>query len=444
MPADFLTAMAAHSRQRAAELVVPLAGPEPLPAPRAGVIAEVKRVSPSVGTLSEDGTEALVQRAVAYADAGAAAVSVLTEPTRFGGSLEHLQAIAAALRPLGVPVLRKDFLVDPRQVHEAHAAGASGVLLVARIVDDTTLLTLLETADRLGLFCLIEAFGADDLQRIARLPHLERHLVGVNSRDLATLQVDPTRLGRLAPLLPHCAGRVAESGLHTAGDARRAGALGYGLALVGTALMRSEDPGPTVAALTTGLARPVQIKICGLQRPEDVDAAVAAGADAVGFVLVSSSRQVTLDQAVALAARLPDEVLPVAVFRDARGELAERARARGFVVQGEGGDLPVLVDGPDLEHRASQLDSAQRVVLVDGPAPGSGRPAVPGRVAAVSRHRVVVLAGGLTPTNVAAAVEALRPAGVDVSSGVEHAGHKSPELIHAFVHAAHAALERLS
>ena len=239
MPADFLTAMAAHSRQRAADLVVPLTGPKPLPVPRAGVIAEVKRVSPSVGTLSEDDTEALVQRAVAYADSGAAAVSVLTEPTRFGGSLEHLQAIAAALRPLGVPVLRKDFLVDPRQVHEAHAAGASGVLLVARIVDDTTLLTLLETADRLGLFCLIEAFGADDLQRIARLPHLERHLVGVNSRDLATLQVDPTRLGRLAPLLPHCAGRVAESGLHTAGDARRAGALGYGLALVGTALMRS-------------------------------------------------------------------------------------------------------------------------------------------------------------------------------------------------------------
>jgi phosphoribosylanthranilate isomerase len=315
------------------------------------------------------------------------------------------------------------------------------VLLVARIVDDRTLKELVQVANELEVFCLIEAFDGVDLEKISRLGGLEQHLVGVNCRDLETLRVDVGRLGRLAPKLPSCLGRVAESGLHTPVDARRVAALGYGAALVGTALMAERVPGPTLAGLIGGLERPIRVKVCGLSRARDVDAAVTAGADAVGFVLAPSRRQITLDQATELAARLPQHVLPVAVFRNARCALADAARSRGFIVQGEGGDLPVLIDGADLVSRAVALGALRRVVLVDGPDPGSGRTADLSRVAAAARHLSVVLAGGLNAENVAARVAELRPAGVDVSSGVERAGSKCPHLIHAFVRAARVALE---
>ena len=215
------------------------------------MIAEIKRHSPAEGALGP--VTDVAARARAYADAGAAAVSVLTEPERFGGSLDDLAAATRALEGSVVPVMRKDFLVDPWQVLEARAAGAGGVLLIIAMLNDVLLAELLATAREHGLFVLLEAFDEADLERAA--PHLDGWseaapvLVGVNSRDLRTLAVDPARLARLAPLLPPGVPAVAESGLHTAVDAAEAAALGYRLALVGTALMRAQDPGALAAAM---------------------------------------------------------------------------------------------------------------------------------------------------------------------------------------------------
>jgi indole-3-glycerol phosphate synthase len=212
------------------------------------VIAEIKRRSPKEGPLGED--DDVAARASGYAAAGAAAVSVLTEPTHFGGSLEDLGAAACALHARGVPAMRKDFLVDPWQVLEARAAGAGGVLLIVAMLDDALLADMLATAQELGLFVLLETFDEADLGRAGRLlpgptggPPL---LVGINSRDLRSLEVDPGRLARLAPHLPAEVPCVAESGLNTAADAAAAAALGYHVALVGTALMRAADPGALV------------------------------------------------------------------------------------------------------------------------------------------------------------------------------------------------------
>lgn len=222
------------------------------------VIAELKLRSPAAGVLGSESQDWL-GRVAAYARGGAAAVSVLTEPSRFDGTLEHLRQAAAVLAPLGVPAMRKDFLVDPYQVLEARAAGAGGVLVILRMLARPQIVELLDVAAEHGMFVLLEAFDAADLEvardlmksRAAerasgradhRADHEELILMGINCRDLQTLEVVKERFAALAPLLPAEWPAVAESGVDSAADARRMRHLGYGMALIGTALMAHADP----------------------------------------------------------------------------------------------------------------------------------------------------------------------------------------------------------
>ena len=215
------------------------------------VIAELKLNSPAAGRLGAP-NEDWLKRVTAYARGGATAVSVLTEPSRFDGSLQHLQQASAVLAPFKVPAMRKDFLVDPYQVLEARAAGAGGVLLIVRMLSRAQLVQLLDVAAEHALFVLLEAFDHADLH-IAREVLAARTrqsaaagaeiLVGINSRDLQTLNVVPERFEDLAPQLPRDWPAVAESGVATAGDALRMMGLGFRLALIGTALMSRDDPG---------------------------------------------------------------------------------------------------------------------------------------------------------------------------------------------------------
>ena len=217
------------------------------------VIAELKLRSPAAGVLGAE-SENWLGRVAAYARGGAAAVSVLTEPSRFDGSLQHLRQAAALLAPMGVPAMRKDFLVDRYQVLEARAAGAGGVLVILRMLPRGQIAELLDAAAEHGMFVLLEAFDGADL-KTARDLLAERAargaassaaqdliLVGINSRDLQTLKVVPERFAALAPLLPAGFPAVAESGVACAADARKMQTLGYGLALIGTALMAGNDP----------------------------------------------------------------------------------------------------------------------------------------------------------------------------------------------------------
>lgn len=219
------------------------------------LIAEIKLRSPAEGRLASAAEAGdIAARAEAYARAGACAVSVLTEPSRFGGDLAHLETAARALAPLGVPAMAKDFLVDPAQVAAARLAGAGGVLLILRILEDDRLLEMVELARGLGMFSLVEAFDAADLER-ARALFGQSHrrspptLIGLNARDLATLAVDRGRLEALAGDFPDGLPAVAESGLATPADTAAAAAWGYALGLVGTALMRAPDPASQLAAM---------------------------------------------------------------------------------------------------------------------------------------------------------------------------------------------------
>ncbi len=259
MAGDFLAGMAASSRARSAaaranlperELRARIAELPPAPAlvlSTFDLIAEVKLRSPAVGLLKAAADEDVGARVSLYASAGAAAVSILTEPSRFDGSIEDLAQGAAALRPLAVPAMRKDFLVDGYQVLEGRLAGAGGVLAIIRMLPRDELEALIDTALGLDMFVLLEAFDERDIELANDLIGVRRDrrgllLLGVNSRDLVTLKVVPGRLDALGPLLPRDVKRVAESGVATAEDAARAARHGYDLALVGSALMSAREP----------------------------------------------------------------------------------------------------------------------------------------------------------------------------------------------------------
>ena len=216
--------------------------PIPLDRSRPGIIAEIKPISPAQGQLTPHTLSIAdcIQRAKLYEANGAVALSILTEPTAFGGSMDYLKAAAQAVN---IPVMRKDFLVHPIQVDEAAASGASGVLLIARLVTQEILLTLIQRARERQLFVLLEAFDAQDLAQIRQLPiESSDLLIGVNTRDLTTLNLRPNALRTLPPHLPNGCAAVAESGLHSAGDILAAKDNGYGFHLVGTALMTSPRP----------------------------------------------------------------------------------------------------------------------------------------------------------------------------------------------------------
>ena len=209
------------------------------PAPR--IIAEIKRRSPSRGVIREDFDAVAIARA--YADAGAAALSVLTDAHYFGGSLAILEAVR---REVTLPLLRKDFVVDPFQIDEARVAGADAILLIVAALDDAALAALDARARRLGLDVLVEVHDGPEL---ARAVALGADLIGVNNRDLRSFETDLAATEKLAPDVPEGAILVSESGIFTAAHVERLAGAGARAFLVGESLMREADPGAALRRL---------------------------------------------------------------------------------------------------------------------------------------------------------------------------------------------------
>ena len=376
-----------------------------LAAPGLGAIAEIKRRSPSAGELRGDADPALL--AAQFADNGASALSVLVDE-RFGGSLDDLRAARAATE---LPLLGKGFFTEEADLAELKAAGADAALILLRDVDDMRARALLAEARRLGLDALVEAHDAEELERAIAL---EAEIVGVNARDLGSFAIDRRTQLELVAQVPRDRVVVAESGVHTRAQGAAAELAGANAILVGTALMRAPDPGAKLAEL---ISRPL-VKVCGLTRDEDVAVAVDAGADLVGFILARET-----PRRAPRVLDVPDTVLSVAVFVEDVAEtpadlvqLYEREnghRGKDAILLREGlevarvVDLPWETDDPDHIARAASLD---------------GR---------------VMLAGGLSPANVRAAIDAVHPWAVDASSSLETSpGIKDEAKVRAFVEAA--------
>ena len=261
---SFLEKMAHASRLRAKEAktkeaeggllnrAAAMPSPPPLKLSGFNVIAELKRRSPAMGDLVDSGFSHDAQLD-AYAKGGAAAISILTEPDEFKGSLKDLYDASASLFDRGIPTMRKDFLTDPYQVLESRAAGASGILAIVAPLSDSEVNSLLSCADELGLFVLLECFDQEDLERTSAMNISDHYTVpvlcGINCRNLKTLEVDFDRFRQLATHMPPTLHSVAESGISSSEEIKAIVKLGYKTALIGSALMRADDTAGRLTSL---------------------------------------------------------------------------------------------------------------------------------------------------------------------------------------------------
>ncbi|MDQ8162088.1 MAG: indole-3-glycerol phosphate synthase TrpC [Gemmatimonadota bacterium] len=240
--AEHVAARLNELRARAVDVNAPPAFDVNLRGDALRVIAEVKRASPSKGAINP-GIDA-AEQAARYVEGGAAAISVLTEPTRFGGSLDDLAGVAARVR---VPVIRKDFLVHPVQLWEARALGAAAVLLIVRALSPSELPLLMDTARACGLAALVEVRDEAELERALAV---EATVIGVNNRNLETLVIDPMTAPGLIPQIPARCFAIAESGMRAAADVVPAAQAGADAILVGSAVSAAHDPADAVRALS--------------------------------------------------------------------------------------------------------------------------------------------------------------------------------------------------
>ncbi|MCP2166341.1 indole-3-glycerol phosphate synthase TrpC [Goodfellowiella coeruleoviolacea] len=235
-------------KEQASKVAPPLDVMAALRAPGVGVIAEVKRRSPSKGALAEIADPAAL--AAQYESAGARVISVLTERRRFGGSLADFDAVRAAVR---IPLLRKDFIISPYQVHEARLHGADLVLLIVAALEQNALVSLLDRVESLGMTALVEVHTAEEADRALEAG---ASVIGINARNLHTLEVDRDVFGRIAPGLPHDVLKIAESGVRGPGDLMAYAGAGADAVLVGEGLVTSGDPRAAVNQLVTAGSHP--------------------------------------------------------------------------------------------------------------------------------------------------------------------------------------------
>ena len=376
-----------------------------LAAPGFGAIAEFKRRSPSAGDIRPRAD--VVEIARAYEQNGARAMSVLVDD-RFGGSWDDLRAARAAT---SLPLIAKGFFRTQDDLRTAAEAGADAALLLLRDLDDLTCKRLMHEADALGIDTLVEAHDEDELDRAT---WLNAPIVGVNARDLTTFELDRRGQLELLAKVPRERMVVAESAIKTRAQGAAAELAGANAMLVGSTLMLAPDPGAKLAEL---ISRPL-VKVCGLTRQEDVDVAVDAEADFVGFILAEESPRRT-DGLLAA----PDTVLRVAVLV---GEMQETDadvvqfyarhgshRARDGVLLRDEEAVGKVVDLPWGAEDPTHMERAQ---------------ATEGRV---------MLAGGLGPANVREAIDAVHPWAVDSARSTETGpGIKDHDAVRAWVEAA--------
>ena len=407
--------------------------------PGARFIMEVKRGSPSGGAIRPGADAAELARAYRGA---ADAISVLTDSPFFGGSLEDLRAVRREY--LG-PILAKDFIVDPRQVAEARLHGADAVLVILAVLGDEAAAAVMAEARRLGMDALVEAHTEAEVRRAAGLG---AEIIGINNRDLDTLKVDLATTERLAALVPPGTLVVAESGIAGRADVERLAPHADAF-LVGSSLMRADDPGEAARALAFG-----RVKVCGITDAHDAAMAAEHGATYAGLVMVPNTPRAiaaTAAEAVAEASAVP----LVGVFRNEKVmQVASSARAlRLAAVQLHGDEDAAYISAlRTLLPNETEIWAAAAIGReVPRPRPGADRTLFDTQVGGRSGGTGIafdwariegredlgrsVLAGGLKPSNAAAAAR-LGAFAVDVGSGVEMApGRKDSGKLQAFFEA---------
>ena len=422
-------------------------------------ICEVKKASPSKGIIAEHFP--YLDIAKEYEVAGAAAISVLTEPDFFKGDKKYLQEIASTVK---IPVLRKDFIIDEYQIYQAKVWGASAILLICACLDVSTLTKFRELADSLGLSSLVEAHDEKEVQMAI---DCGARIIGVNNRNLKDFTVDVQNSVRLRNLVQDDVIFVSESGLETPEDIQVLRDNNIGVALMGETFMRSPNKVEKLAYLYGPTYYTPKVKMCGISKVETIPAVVEAKPDYMGLVFASSKRQVTVDQAKTLVEELHkqytkrynngaeqsnnDEIKTVGIFvnetLDNLVTIATEVNLDAVQLHGDEDEafIQSLKERTNVEvWKAVQvrsaadaekwIDSSADMLLFD--AYHKDERGGTGEVFDWSSldefERPFMLAGGIDSTNVARAIRTVRPYGIDISSGIETDGVKDDEKIKAF------------
>ncbi|WP_314356095.1 bifunctional indole-3-glycerol-phosphate synthase TrpC/phosphoribosylanthranilate isomerase TrpF [uncultured Veillonella sp.] len=422
-------------------------------------ICEVKKASPSKGIIAEHFP--YLDIAKEYEVAGAAAISVLTEPDFFKGDKKYLQEIASTVK---IPVLRKDFIIDEYQIYQAKVWGASAILLICACLDVPTLTKFRELADSLGLSSLVEAHDEKEVQMAI---DCGARIIGVNNRNLKDFTVDVQNSVRLRNLVQDDVIFVSESGLEMPEDIQVLRDNNIGVALMGETFMRSPNKVEKLAYLYGPTYYTPKVKMCGISKVETIPAIVDAKPDYMGLVFAPSKRQVTVEQAKTLAEELHkqyaarynsgadqsdiDEIKTVGVFvnetLDNLVTIAEKVHLDAVQLHGDEDEtfIQSLKECTNVEvWKAVQIrsasdaekwiDSSADMLLFDAyhKDERGGIGEVFDWSCLDAFERPFMLAGGIDSTNVARAIRTVRPYGIDISSGIETDGVKDDEKIKAF------------
>lgn len=422
-------------------------------------ICEVKKASPSKGIIAEHFP--YLDIAKEYEVAGAAAISVLTEPDFFKGDKKYLQEIASTVK---IPVLRKDFIIDEYQIYQAKVWGASAILLICACLDVPTLTKFRELADSLGLSSLVEAHDENEVQMAI---DCGARIIGVNNRNLKDFTVDVQNSVRLRNLVQDDVIFVSESGLETPEDIQVLRDNNIGVALMGETFMRSPNKVEKLAYLYGSTYYTPKVKMCGISKVETIPAVVEAKPDYMGLVFAPSKRQVTVDQAKTLVEELHrgyaqkygsdtehdknDTIKTVGVFVNETVDnlvtIANEANLDAVQLHGDEDEtfIQSLKERTNVEvWKAIQIrtaadtekwiDSSADMLLFDAyhkdERGGTGE--VFDWSSLDAFERPFMLAGGIDSTNVARAIRTVRPYGIDISSGIETNGMKDDKKITAF------------
>ena len=422
-------------------------------------ICEVKKASPSKGIIAEHFP--YLDIAKEYEVAGAAAISVLTEPDFFKGDKKYLQEIASTVK---IPVLRKDFIIDEYQIYQAKVWGASAILLICACLDVPTLTKFRKLADSLGLSSLVEAHDEKEVQMAI---DCGARIIGVNNRNLKDFTVDVQNSVRLRNLVQDDVIFVSESGLETPEDIQVLRDNNIGVALMGETFMRSPNKVEKLAYLYGSTYYTPKVKMCGISKVETIPAVVEAKPNYMGLVFAPSKRQVTVDQAKTLVEELhkgcakkygsdtePDKndtIKTVGVFVNETVDnlvtIANEVNLDAVQLHGDEDEtfIQSLKERTNVEvWKAVQIrsavdaeawiDSSADMILFDAyhkdERGGTGE--VFDWSSLDAFERPFMLAGGIDSTNVARAIRTVRPYGIDTSSGIEINGVKDDEKITAF------------
>jgi len=422
-------------------------------------ICEVKKASPSKGIIAEHFP--YLDIAKEYEVAGAAAISVLTEPDFFKGDKKYLQEIASTVK---IPVLRKDYIIDEYQIYQAKVWGASAILLICACLDVPTLTKFRELADSLGLSSLVEAHDENEVQMAI---DCGARIIGVNNRNLKDFTVDVQNSVRLRNLVQDDVIFVSESGLETPEDIQVLRDNNIGVALMGETFMRSPNKVEKLAYLYGPTYYTPKVKMCGISKVETIPAVVEAKPDYMGLVFAPSKRQVTVDQAKTLVEELHrgyaqkygsdtehdknDTIKTVGVFVNETVDnlvtIANEANLDAVQLHGDEDEtfIQSLKERTNVEvWKAVQIrtaadtekwiDSSADMLLFDAyhkdERGGTGE--VFDWSSLDAFERPFMLAGGIDSTNVARAIRTVRPYGIDISSGIETNGMKDDKKITAF------------